>query len=165
MHTSELFPLHTQSASNDPRPVICSVYGFEYTGDKTWGNVFVQAAFVGTTICRRSWENCSRPDFLSSFLEWGLISWSALPCLGHEPIFTAAWKPISLPATQDSVRERTNGEVERTEVVRQTVIVMEGLTWVETVGREAESETASVKPITWNKSNGFSSLGKRLDVW
>lgn len=39
--------------------------------------------------------------------------------------------------------------------------VMEGLTWGETVGREAESENASMKAIAWNENNGFSSLINR----
>ena len=34
--------------------------------------------------------------------------------------------------------------------------MMERLTGVETVGREAERETGSVKTITWSQSNGFS---------
>lgn len=80
----------------------------------------------------------------------GFISWSALPCRGREPISS----PLCLPATQAQVTQRTSGC--RRGKDRQWM--MEGLTWVEMTGREAESETASVKPIIWNKSDEFSSF-------
>lgn len=70
-----------------------------------------------------------------------MAAWSPSPCLPHTPRSQKGqivkWKG----------RRGKDGQW-----------MMERLTGVETVGREAESETSTVNPIIWNKSNGFSSL-------
>ncbi len=89
--------------------------------------------------------------------------WSSLPCLGHEPISAAAWSQSPcLPHRPRSHR----GQMVKCKGQRgkDRQWMMERLTWGETMGREAESETAPMKAITWNKSNGFSSLINRLDM-
>lgn len=102
---------------------LCSEHTVDI-GPKTWVEAFDQIVFVGTwgrlvcqqplyktKICKRSWKDHSLPYSLSSFSEWGLISWSALPCLGHEPISTAPWnRSLCLAQCARSKRRQRKGQ-------------------------------------------------------
>lgn len=138
---------HTTQRTEDS---LCWYYFFDV-------DLVCQGPLYKTKIRKRSWKDHSCPDFLSRFYKWGLISWSALSCLGHVPISTAAWSPsLWLPRRPRSQRgQKVKWKGWRG---KDRQWMMERLTEVETVGREAERETTSVKLITWNKSNGFSSL-------
>lgn len=114
----------------------------------------LRALIWKTKICKRSWKDHSRLDFLSSSSKWGLYKLISSAMSGSRTNLLSGLEPICLPATQAQVTQRTSGC--RRGKDRQWM--MEGLTWVEMTGREAESETASVKPIIWNKSDEFSSF-------
>lgn len=113
-----------------------------------WGLLYEKQRFA------RSWKDHSRLDFLSSSSKWGLYKLIGSAMSGSRTNLLSGLEPICLPATQAQVTQRTSGC--RRGKDRQWM--MEGLTWVEMTGREAESETASVKPIIWNKSDEFSSF-------